>query len=137
MWIRSAVFVAAALTAVLAAGARLLAAWWQPKQSRHQRAFDVAFWGARMPDGDGRFWRTLCLGVLVMTVTTPSLSNFALFRLPFAAYCALTSLGPMWAVPVLWVAEGQRPTLRGLAGAALAALGAFWVSMASREGGGM
>ena len=129
---------AAVLTALIAAGARVCGRPADASRSGASRASSrgaavVDSLAARMPAGMPRaFWRRIAFGVLVVTFACPSLSNYALFNLPFAAYCALTSLGPMWAVPILWAIKGQRPTWRGSLGATAAAAGAFWVSSAAR-----
>ena len=129
---------AAFLTALIAGGARVFGRPVDSSRSGASRASRrsaavVDSLAARMPAGMPlAFWKRIAFGVLVVTFACPSLSNYALFNLPFAAYCALTSLGPMWAVPTLWAIKGQRPTWRGSLGATAAAAGAFWVSSAAR-----
>ena len=131
---------AAAMTAVVAACARLYAcsargcgvSRTRPPPSKRAEEL-AAFFAARMPSAQRgrRFWATMSVGVVFVTFLCPTMSNAALFGLPFGAYCTLTSVGPMWSVLVLFVMKGQRPTGLGCAGAALAAVGAALVSTAA------
>jgi drug/metabolite transporter (DMT)-like permease len=76
-----------------------------------------------------RGWAKIFLGASIVTFATPALLNFSLFYMSLGAWTALGSLGPVYAVVVLWVLRGEVTPPAGLAGAALAAAGATIVSL--------
>jgi len=70
-------------------------------------------------------WVAMVIGVGLTTFTAPTMSTWALFRVPsFAVWNGLGALGPMWAVPLAWCLKQEPPKLRTAGGAALAAAGA-------------
>ena len=79
-------------------------------------------------------WLHVSAGVALVTFITPSLSNYALFEISLALTLTLTSVGPLYALPLsYWMSTSRRdnkPTLRALVGASLAVAGivvlAFW-----------
>ena len=75
-----------------------------------------------------RVWLAVSGGVLLVTFLSPALSSYALFGLPLGVWSALGSLGPVWAVPVLLLSKGERPSAEGLGGALLAVAGAATLS---------
>jgi drug/metabolite transporter (DMT)-like permease len=84
------------------------------------------------PELDRAGWVTATRGVVLVTFITPALSNFALFGLPFGVWAALTALGPIYTAPIFWLVRGQKTSLIGLVGAALASVGAAVVSTVVR-----
>jgi drug/metabolite transporter (DMT)-like permease len=79
-------------------------------------------------------WLHVSAGVALVTFGTPSLTNYALFEIALALTLTLSSVGPLYALPLAyWMSISRRdnkPTLRALAGALLAVAGivvlAFW-----------
>ena len=70
-----------------------------------------------------RGWSLVSLGVLFVTVSAPTLYNVALFRLPLGVVLTLTAVAPLYAIPMVYVAKGERTSLRAKLGALLACLG--------------
>lgn len=81
-------------------------------------------WAALAPSQPRKAWLTAAAGVLLATFLSPAFGMQALFLLPLGTWSALTSLGPIWAVPIVYAVRGERTSGRGLAGAALAVTGA-------------
>ncbi len=52
-----------------------------------------------------REWLTLCIAVTLTTVTSVLLSVYALFRLDMGVQQTLTSLAPIYAVPLAWLMQ--------------------------------
>jgi drug/metabolite transporter (DMT)-like permease len=79
-------------------------------------------------------WLHILAGIALATFLTASLSNYALFEISLALTLTLTSVGPLYALPLsYWMSTSRRenkPTLRALTGALLAVAGivvlAFW-----------
>lgn len=76
-----------------------------------------------------RSWLHMALGVLLVTFLTPALSNFALFQIALALALTLGSVGPLYALPLTWWLQEDRPTLRACFGAALAVAGIVILSL--------
>ena len=76
-----------------------------------------------------RGWATIFLGASLVTFTCPALLNFSLFHIPLGAWTALSSIGPVFAVPVLWFLRREVTPRAGLLGVFLAAAGATTVSL--------
>ena len=86
-------------------------------------------WAALAPAKQpARVWLIVAAGVLLVTFLSPALGNHALFGLPLGIWSALSSLGPVWSIPVLLLIKRERTSPRGLAGAALAVAGAITLS---------
>jgi len=88
---------------------------------------------ATLPEQTRRAWALILLGVCLVTFLAPALNAFGLFCMPLDAWTALGALGPVYAVPVLWVLRGEVTPPCGLAGAALAAGSAVAVSLSVRR----
>lgn len=69
-------------------------------------------------------WAQMLLGVLLVTFSAPILGTWALFRIPLAVWNGLSALGPVWAVPLVYLVQGKAVGFRTAGGALLAALGA-------------
>lgn len=80
-------------------------------------------WYALPSNMTRRSWTHMVAGVVCVTFLTPALSNYALFRTPLALTLTLTSVGPMYALPLSWGLQGDRPTWRACLGAAVAMAG--------------
>jgi drug/metabolite transporter (DMT)-like permease len=77
----------------------------------------------RLPAQGRTVWARIAVGVVFVTFFCPALSNVALLALPLALALTLTAVGPLYALPLVWVMKGERLTVRALAGAVLAVAG--------------
>lgn len=68
-------------------------------------------------------WLQVTLGVVFVTFLCPVLSIYALFTMDVALCLTLTSLGPLYSLPLVFLMKGERMSLRGGAGTALACIG--------------
>lgn len=69
-------------------------------------------------------WLRVSAGVALVTFLGPSLANYALLSIALALTLTLTSVGPLYALPLTyWMSTDQQPTLRALFGASLAVAG--------------
>ena len=92
-------------------------------------------WAALAPTQPAKVWIAVGCGALLVTFLSPALSSHALFGLPLGIWSALSSLGPVWSVPILFILRRERTSGRGILGAALAVAGAAACSMAARASG--
>lgn len=77
----------------------------------------------RQGDMTTQQWFHVTLGVMFVTFICPALSNYALFQIPLALCLTLTSLGPVYSVPLVYFMNGERTGLQGLIGALLSVVG--------------
>jgi len=68
-------------------------------------------------------WMYVSLGVLFVTVACPALSQWALFQLPLGVCLCLTSVGPLFAIPMSAVFKKEKITVRTVVGSVLAIVG--------------
>lgn len=68
-------------------------------------------------------WVHVTIGVLLVTVLTPSLSNYALFQIAIALALTLGSIGPLYSIPLSFLIQKEVPTVRACAGAVLVVAG--------------
>ena len=68
-------------------------------------------------------WLRISAGVVVVTFLSPTLSNYALFEIALALALTLTSIGPLYELPLSYLFNKKRPTLRSFEGAVLAIAG--------------
>eukprot|EP01031_Cornospumella_fuschlensis_P024846 gene24846-30022_t len=68
-------------------------------------------------------WGSVCLGIMFVTFLCPALSNYSLFQIPLGLCLTLTSLGPLYSVPLVWLMTGERTGYLGMAGVVFAVLG--------------
>lgn len=80
------------------------------------------------PKMDYMQWHKVGVGVLFVTFACPTLANFALFRLDLGSCLTLTSLSPVFALPLVYLMKGEEVSLRGCLGAAISVLGIFIMS---------
>lgn len=90
-------------------------------------------WAALVPQQPAAVWVACGVGALLVTFLATALSNYALFGLPLGIWSALSSMGPVWSIPVLYAVRKERTSARGVLGAALAVSGAAVCSMAARH----
>ena len=74
-------------------------------------------------------WFKIVIGVALVTFFTPALSNFALFQVALALALTLGSIGPLYALPLSWLLQNDKPTIRACAGAAMAVAGVVVLSL--------
>jgi len=113
-------FGSAFLTVALLWGAVRLTVELGPKPCA--RVLGNASW-CRLPAQGRTVWAWIAMGVVFVTFFCPALSNVALLALPLALALTLTAVGPLYALPLVWVMKGERLTVRALAGAVLAVAG--------------
>lgn len=68
-------------------------------------------------------WGTVIGGILLVTFLCPALSNYALFQIPLGLCLTLSSLGPVYAVPLVYLLSGEKTGTAGIVGALLAFAG--------------
>ena len=74
-------------------------------------------------------WLQCALGVVFVTCLTPALSIYALMEIDLALTVTLTSVSPIYALPLVVLMKGERPTLRASVGACVAVLGVVVLCM--------
>ncbi|CAD7947052.1 unnamed protein product [Amoebophrya sp. A25] len=84
-----------------------------------------------MPTLCRKDWLFVSGAVFFVTFLGPTLATVALFRLPVALVIALTSVGPLYALPAVYIGKNESPTLAGIAGAALTVGGVALLCSAS------
>lgn len=89
---------------------------------------DAVAW-YKMPRLSKLAWGKISTGVLFVTFLCPALSNYALFQLTLALALTLTSITPLYALPLVWVFKQERPTTRGYIGAIIAVVGIIILSV--------
>ena len=65
-------------------------------------------------------WASVTVGVMFVTFLCPAMSNYALFQLPLGLCLTLTSLGPVYSLPILCVLWGEKSGVQGIVGSILA-----------------
>jgi len=65
-------------------------------------------------------WASVTVGVMFVTFLCPAMANYALFQLPLGLCLTLTSLGPVYSLPILCVLWGEKSGLQGVVGSILA-----------------
>lgn len=73
-------------------------------------------------------WLFTVIGVALVTFITPALSNYALFQVALALALTLGSVGPIYALPLSWLLQNDKPTIRASIGATLAVGGVILLS---------
>jgi len=64
-------------------------------------------------------WSVISLGVLFVTFGAPALSNYALFKIELGICLTLTSIGPIFALPLTYISKGEPISLRSILAALL------------------
>jgi len=75
-----------------------------------------------------RAWIQVSIGVTLVTFFTPALTNYALFQIALALMLTLTSVGPLYALPLSWILQKEKPTVRACLGAIFAVVGVIVLS---------
>lgn len=78
-------------------------------------------------------WVKVSAGVGLVTFLTPALSNYALFQIALALALTLGSVGPLYALPLTWLMQHDRPTLRACVGGILAVAGIIVLSLWGKQ----
>ena len=73
-------------------------------------------------------WLLVTLGVVFVTFLCPAMSTYGLFLIPLGLALTLGSTGPLYALPLTFFIQKQKPTVRGCVGAALAFAGIVMLS---------
>lgn len=78
-------------------------------------------------------WSRIMLGVLFVSFLQPSLTNYSMFQISLALLLTLESIGPLYALPLAWLLQGERPTWVALVGAILAVAGIGVLSLSETK----
>ena len=70
-----------------------------------------------------RNWLMVATGVFLVTYVSTALSNYALFQIEIGIQMTLTSISPVYALPVGSLVQGQKVTFRAFVGSVIAVLG--------------
>lgn len=68
-------------------------------------------------------WAMTVVGVALVTFLTPALTNYALFQIALALALTLGSIGPLYALPLSWLLQKDKPSVRACGGSVLAVAG--------------
>jgi len=60
-----------------------------------------------LPEMPRKDWAKVCLGVALVTFACPALSTYALFKIDLAVCLTLTSLGPVYALPLTYIIKRE------------------------------
>jgi len=80
-----------------------------------------------------RAWVKVIMGVGLVTFLTPALSNYALFQIALALALTLGSVGPLYAMPLTWLFQRDRPTVRAWVGGVFAVAGIVVLSLLGKQ----
>ena len=75
------------------------------------------------PDMKPRDWLQVTLGILFLTFATPALSNYSLLNIDMGACLTLTSLGPIFSLPLVYIMKNEQISLRACIGAFVSVIG--------------
>ena len=75
-----------------------------------------------------RDWAAVAVGVIFVTVLTPLIMTWVMFELPLAVAITLSSITPIWALPVAFC-HGEIVTTKAVFGAVLASAGVVMLSV--------
>lgn len=78
---------------------------------------------SQMPKMGGKAWSAVAIGSLLGTFVCPYLGVLSLFKISFPVYATLSSLAPVYCLPLAWLMCNQRVTGRAIIGSVLAFLG--------------
>jgi len=93
---------------------------------------DKVAWYA-LPRMTRRSWALTSCGVLFVTFLSSALIQFALFIINVGLCATLVSVGPLYVIPIAWLMQQQRPTVRCCLGACLAVSGIVLLSISKRR----
>jgi drug/metabolite transporter (DMT)-like permease len=79
-------------------------------------------------------WCKTTVGVAMVTFLTPAMTNYALFQIPLALALTLGSIGPLYALPLVWLMQGDKPSFQAAFGAAMAVFGVIILSFFGSPG---
>ena len=74
----------------------------------------------RMTPGE---WGKVVVGIGFVTFMCPAMSNYALFQIPLSLCLTLTSLGPVYSLPMVYIMNGEVSGPRAVIGAVFAVIG--------------
>lgn len=98
----------------------------------HGKSKDKSCWRAffswyKIPSGDKTMsrsdWRLVTSAVFFVTFLGPVFATYALFQMPVGVLMALTSIGPLYSIPAVYVVKGEKVSLKAAGGAFGAVIG--------------
>mmetsp|Transcript_22501 Transcript_22501/g.48855 ORF Transcript_22501/g.48855 Transcript_22501/m.48855 type:complete len:439 (+) Transcript_22501:163-1479(+) len=81
-----------------------------------------------LPHLSKKAWAKISLGVAFNAFLSPALTSYALFQIALALVLTLISREPIYTVPLNWLLQKERPTLRTCIGAVIACVGVAVIS---------
>lgn len=75
------------------------------------------------PNMSRRDWAKIAIGVVFVTYTCPSLFNYALFHMKLGLCLTITSLGPIFSIPLVYIMKKEKTSLRAIAGSMFSFVG--------------
>jgi drug/metabolite transporter (DMT)-like permease len=82
----------------------------------------------QLPKAPRSMWLRISIGVAFVSFLTPALTNYAMFQISLALLLTLESIGPLYSLPLAYVLQGDKPTIRASIGAVLAVVGIMILS---------
>jgi len=79
----------------------------------NHKAFSETPW-YHLPTLPRPIYLRIFLGVLLVTFICSALRNYALFQISLALALTLGSIGPVYAVPIVWAFKGERVTSKAI-----------------------
>lgn len=82
----------------------------------------------QLPKAPRSMWLRITIGVMFVSFLQPALTNYAMFQISLALLLTLESIGPLYSLPLSYVLQGDKPTIRASIGALLAVIGIMILS---------
>lgn len=99
----------------------------------NKKKYTLETWYSLPRNMTRKAWLKVVMGVALVTFLTPALSNYALFQIALALALTLGSVGPLYALPLTWLLQHDRPTIRACFGGILAVAGIVVLSLLGKE----
>eukprot|EP00511_Aplanochytrium_stocchinoi_P012803 CAMPEP_0204881954 /NCGR_PEP_ID=MMETSP1349-20130617/3115_1 /ASSEMBLY_ACC=CAM_ASM_000710 /TAXON_ID=215587 /ORGANISM="Aplanochytrium stocchinoi, Strain GSBS06" /LENGTH=138 /DNA_ID=CAMNT_0052041139 /DNA_START=331 /DNA_END=747 /DNA_ORIENTATION=- len=99
---------------------RLIAELKQPERTPKTNMFPSWYLCPSLVTGK---WILVFLGIFLLNYGSAGLTNYAVLNLELFLYQTLISVGPLYAMPVLWLMTGERVSFRGTLGTLVAVSG--------------
>jgi len=105
------------------------------RRQQQQQGFETAESGASTTSADTKkkeewfdlpplkswaLWMRISVGVLFVSFFQPALTNYAMFQIALALLLTLESIGPIYSLPLAYILQKEKPTIRAGVGACLA-----------------
>ena len=115
--------VLAAMSLIMHTRAWLMASWRKEPSPQNDCIKSTPWYALPRNEMNRSSWLHISAGVVVVTFLSPTLANYALFEIALALALTLTSIGPLYELPLSYLFNKKRPTLQSFEGAVLAIAG--------------